>query len=257
MAKRSSSPLHLLSVLNDIEKLRRRRVPGAQLEPRMVLLRQWQSNRLARTYSDLLAQPRFRPACIFFLDDLYGARDFSQRDEDIEQMYDFMQRFVPEPLIRPLTLTVGLHYLTQDLDQRLRDVLVEQLGLTDTLTIAQYAEAYRRCDNQAERAQQIELIGEVGERLESIVKLPLIGAAMRVARGPAVRAGWEELAEFMERGYKAFTHMREAKTFLNTIRQREMRALDRIFMGHPDPFGFGDDEIKPWRAGLPADPAAA
>jgi hypothetical protein len=201
-------------------------------------MRSWQSRRLARTYEDLLAHPRYRPACRFFLEDLYGPRDFSQRDHDLRQMHDFLQSFVPDPLIRPLTQTVELHFLTQDLDARLLDVLVHRLGLTDTLTVALYAEGYRLCDNYGERVQQIDRIVQIGELLESIVRLPLIGTAMTVARGPAQRAGWVELTDFLERGYAAFKHMRGATLFLATMRQREMRILDKIYASDPDPFGF-------------------
>ena len=42
-------------------------------------LRVWQAARLERTHSDLLASPRYRAATRFFLDELYGSKDFSQR----------------------------------------------------------------------------------------------------------------------------------------------------------------------------------
>jgi hypothetical protein len=227
-----------LQALLDIEKMRHQRVASGPLDPQVALLRNWQSRRLARTYADLLEHPRYRPACRFFLDDLYGPRDFSQRDHDLTQMYEFVKTFVPASLIRPLARTVELHFMTHDLDARVLDALTNRLGVTDTLTAALYAEAYRLCNNYAERVQQIDLIVEIGELLDSLVRLPLIGAAVTVARGPARRAGWVELTDFLERGYAAFKHMRGSTFFLSTIRQREMRILDKIYAGDPDPFGF-------------------
>lgn len=227
-----------LQALLDIEKMRHERIETAGLDPQVALLRRWQSARLARTYADLLAHPRFTKACRFFLDDIYGERDFSQRDYDLTRMYEFAQTFVPDSLIRPLARTVELHFMTQELDARLLDALVNRLGVTDRITVALYAEGYRLCNNYAERVQQIERIVEIGDLLDRLVKVPLIGTAVAVARGPARRAGWVELTDFLERGYEAFRHMRGATFFLSTIRQRELRILDQIFANDPDPFGF-------------------
>lgn len=244
---KSSRPGRLLGVFHEIEKLKHEPVSAGQLDPKAALLRSWQSNRLAHTYADLLDSSRYRPACLFFLEDIYAARDFSQRDHDMEQMHDFMQHFIPETMLHPLSVTVELHRLTNELDNRLLDALVNRLGVTDTITPELYAEGYRVCDNYAERVQQIDLIHEIGRRLDGIVRSPLTGAMLNVAKGPARRAGWTELTDFLERGYKAFKHMRGSKYFVETVRKREMRILDRIFAKHPDPFGpeSGDQPGSP------------
>lgn len=239
MAKSSSSkPTRgTLNILHEIEKLKHTDVTSAGLDPKLTLLRLWQSQRLAQTYSDLSATARYRPACEFFLNELYGARDFSQRDHDMEQMYAFMQRVFPAEMIRPLQLTVELHRLTQVLDGQLLEVLVNQLGLTDSLTAAMYAEAYRRCDNYVERAKQIESIYKIGLMLDEIMDQPLTGAALTLGKIPARRAGWQELTDFLDHGYKAFRHMRGgAEFFLNTIREREKTILDKIYAEQPEPF---------------------
>lgn len=235
MKKRAANPLQALL---DVEKLRHERIETAGLDPKEALLRAWQSRRLGTTYADLLGHPRYEPACRFFLDDLYGPRDFSQRDYDLTRMYEFAQTFVPAALIQPLARTVELHFMTHALDAQLLDALVNKLGVTDRITTALYAEGYRVCDNYAERARQIDMIVEIGELLDRLVRVPLIGAAVTVARGPARRAGWVELTDFLERGYTAFRHMKGATFFLSTVRQREMRSLDKIFARDPDPFGF-------------------
>jgi hypothetical protein len=237
-------PATPLGFVGELGKLKRRTVRG-ELDARVAWLRQWQMRRLARTYADLLDEPRFAPACRFFLDDIYAARDFSQRDEDMKTMYTLMRRFVPEPVIHPLALTVRLHEQTERLDSALLDALLNQVKAGERLTIAEYAEAYRLCDNYADRVTQIEWIVEIGQELERIVKLPLTGTALALARAPARRAGYDELAGFLERGYKAFKHMRGAAGFLGVIQRRERQALDRMYAHHPDPFGFGADVAVP------------
>lgn len=239
-----------LGLLRELRKLRHTRVAGGPPDPQLLAVRQWQTERLARSYADLLAHPRFAPACRFFLDDIYAPRDFTQRDHDMVQMHEFMRRFVPAGLIRPLTLTVRLHALTERLDRALADALFKTLGLSGPITMECYTEAYRLCDNYDERVTQIEWVAEIGEHLDRIVRQPLTGTVLAMAAGPARRAGWDELTGFLERGYRAFKHMRGARPFLQVVTRRERRFLDRIYAGDPDPYGFQAAAGQPGPAGV-------
>src|SRR5512134_4045998 len=60
-----------------------------------LLVRAWQADRLARTYADLLANPRYAAAAAFFLSDLYGPKDFSARDEAVGRIIPTMTRMLP------------------------------------------------------------------------------------------------------------------------------------------------------------------
>ena len=55
-------------------------------------------------------------------------------------------------------------------------------------------------------------------------------------RRPARLAGFGELQDFLERGFRAFRHMEDASEFLDTIERRETQILDRIYARHPHPF---------------------
>ena len=226
---------HLLVELRKHTKSKHDARTGPGLSPQMRLLRAWQTERLAHTYRDLLENRRYGPACRFFLDDIYAPKDFTQRDHDIERMYNFMLKFIPERIIHSLTLAVELNTLTHQLDGALLDALM-QLGMTDALTADLYAAAYRRCDNYNERVKQIEYIVEIGRGLGKLARLPLIGMSLRLARGPAHQAGWFELQDFLERGLAAFKTMRGTKEFLRVVEEREMRILDNIFAAAPHPF---------------------
>lgn len=210
---------------------RHEKVAGRGLEPRMKLLREWQSERLAHTHADLLADRRFGPACRFFLSDVYAARDFSQRDHDIERMYSSMRLVLPSAMARALELVVELNALTHDLDEELLGVLVDELGMTDALTPEQYAEAYRRCDNRDERERQIDLVVAVGKEIDGLIRKPAVGLALRLARVPARLAGWHEMQDFFERGFDAFKKMEGADEFLRIVADRERRILDEIYAG--------------------------
>jgi hypothetical protein len=214
----------------------RRRVDSEELPPEVALLRTWQTNRLKHTYDDFLRSKRFRPAAIFFLSDIYAPTDYSQRNADLERFYDGLRRALPERALVVLADGIKLHQLTDELDYALAQALVDRLGVTVTITEAQYAEGYRICDNYEERLQQIRMIDTIGRGVDHMVRLPFVGLALKVAHAPAHLAGWQDLQGFLERGFSAFKHMKGADKFLGTIQHRETQILDRIFAGEPKPF---------------------
>lgn len=232
---------HLLDYVRAARVGRHHRVSGEELEHGMRLLRAWQSARLARTHADLLADPRYGPACEFFLTDVYAPRDFSQRDHDITRVYESMHSVMPRALSRVLEMTIALNELTKELDETLLDVLVDELGVKDEITEEQYAEGYRRSDTYDLRVRQIELILELGREIDRLVHKPAVGLALRLAGIPARLAGWHEMQDFIERGFAAFKHMKNAEPFLETITGRERRILDRIYEGVEDPFDVSEN----------------
>ncbi|MEI8166619.1 MAG: hypothetical protein WCG26_09570, partial [Chloroflexales bacterium] len=51
----------------------------------------FQSNRLRRDYHDLAAIPQYDAVGEFFFTEMYGPRDFSDRDEDARRIHHFIQ----------------------------------------------------------------------------------------------------------------------------------------------------------------------
>ena len=206
---------------------------GGVLRPDFALLARWQSGRLAWTHSDLLASPRFGPAARFFLSDLYGDQDYSPRDEGMERVYPAMVRLMPVGALKSIAMGITMHAMTQELDIRMVEVLFEQMGVTDQLDADRYAEAYRRCDNAADRARQIRLISDVGHTLDDVVHHSLVYNMVRLAKRPARMAGFGPLHDFIERGFVAFRHLDGASGFLQTIDRRETRIMESILAGRP------------------------
>lgn len=190
------------------------------------VLRAWQSRRLAATYADMLANPRYTRACRFFLDDVYAAQDFRQRDEEIRHLYEMIHHILPDIILKLVKTVIQLNDLTESLDERLWSVMQNELGVTDTITKDLYVAGYRLCDNYAERAHQIELIDQVGHMVDVTAKIPMIATTLKIVRGPVTSAGWGELHDWIERGFLAFQHMHGAKEFLAAIHNREIAFLN-------------------------------
>lgn len=214
----------------------RERPESGGLDPSLALLRNWQAARLRHTYTDLLETPRFRLACVYFLEDVYAARDFTARDHDIEQLYSLAERFIPSHFLVLFKALRELNNQVRELDALLLQALVEKLNLTDTLTAEMYAEAYRLCDNYEDRKYQIELLTAIIHDVGAGVRDPLVGPTLKLARIPASLGGWNEMYEFAIRGYEAFRSMRQPGVFAHTIESREMKILDNIFNSRDNPF---------------------
>ena len=225
----------LLQELQHNETLRHQPVAGTELDPHLVLLRTWQSERLARTYADLLADKQYRPACEFFLSDIYAPRDFSQRDHDTQRIHDFLSRVFPAHMVQLLTDVVELNTLSAELDQQLVNVLVDQLQVTDRITVELYAEGYRLCDNLTAREHQIDLVTRVVTQVGEGSRKRIIGVAMKLARVPVYQAGWVELYDFLRHGYDAFRQMRDVTSFVQIVEQRERHILNQLFANPPVP----------------------
>jgi len=191
-------------------------------------LRAWQAARLAKTHADLLASPKFNIAATFFLSDLYGPKDFSERDAEMEKVLPIMTTMLPVSGLRTLLLAVEVDALSERFDAEMVAVLGKRLD-QDGLALDDYAAAYRQVGDREGRELQIRLIGETGEALDALAHKTFAGAALKLMHGPAQLAGLGELHAFLERGFNAFRSLRRADEFLETIVQRERELTVSLF----------------------------
>ena len=214
-----------------LERLKALRGGGTKGGPRVAEVKKWQTARLMRTYADMSAAPRYHAATAFFVDDLYGPKDFSARDAALLKIVPVMARVLPAKAVETAALSVEVEAVSEALDHRLAEALGDA-----PLDERSYAEAYRASSTPEERARQIGLIVEVGHRLDALVKWPLVFRTLKLMRTPARVAGLSDLQDFLERGFQAFDAMHGADEFLATIEGRETAILRRLFAAEPEPF---------------------
>ena len=198
--------------------------------PRLKEVKAWQGRRLAGTYADLSAQPRYAAATRFFLDDLYGPKDFSSRDEAMMRILPAMTRMLPASAVETAALAIELEALSESLDQRLARALPP--GPIDAES---YGAAYRSSGEPAERERQIELLVAVGQRLDTLVRRPFVHRTLRLMRRPAKLAGLADLQDFLERGFVAFRDMQGSRPFLDAVAEREGAIASALWAGEPWP----------------------
>ncbi|MFN3703976.1 FFLEELY motif protein [Thermomonas sp.] len=211
------------------------------VEPRNLLpwlkpLQAWQARRLETSFSAFLRDPERRPAARFFLDEVYGDQDFRQRDADIARVVPMMQRVLPAALLETLADAIALAALSHAFDLRMAAALHALAPASHPLNVALYAQAYRRVGHPRLRARQIALIDAVGQGLSEAVRMPGVGALLRVSRLPARAAGLGTLQSFLERGFAAIVQLDDIGAFLAAIRGQETRVMQRLLAGQADPF---------------------
>ena len=199
-------------------------------ERRRASLRAWQAARLARTHADLLASERFGEAAAFFLSDLYGPKDFGERDAELERILPLMTTVLPVSGLATLLLAIEVDALSERLDAAMVGVLGAQLDTPD-MSEAAYGDAYREVGDRPGREAQIRLIGETGEALDAFAQKPFVRMALKMMHGPAKMAGLGELQAFLERGFDAFRTMRDASEFLDSVVSREREFSASLFSG--------------------------
>jgi hypothetical protein len=187
-------------------------------------LKAYQQRRFAHTYADLLATPRYGAAARFFLEELYGPSDFSQRDAEFARVVPALVRLFPRDVVDTVATLAQLHALSEQLDS----AMAGQLADTGT-DAAAYVEAWRSIGRQADREQQVALTLAVGRDLDRLTRKPLLRHSLRMMRGPARAAGLSALQGFLESGFDTFLAMHGAQEFLGTVSTREHALLNALF----------------------------
>ncbi len=214
----------ILADLKRVETERRARAADPALDAAVVALKAYQQKRFETTYADLLADPRYRAAARFFLEELYGPHDFTRRDAQFARIVPGLVRLFPREVIDTVAHLAALHALSEELDTE----MARHLGAR-ALDRAAYVQAWQRTGRPHERRRQIELMHRVGLDLDVYTRNPLLRHSLRMMRGPARLARLEALQQFLESGFDTFREMRGAQSFLALIVRRETELADRLF----------------------------
>ncbi|HPU53995.1 MAG TPA: hypothetical protein PK359_20730, partial [Burkholderiaceae bacterium] len=227
MSTSSDAGRRLSEAAAQVSSMRRAIAADPSLRQWAQAVKHWQAARLAVTHADLLAAPGTRAAARFFLDDLYGAKDFSRRDTELMRLVPTMARLLPERALATVADAVELDALSERFDE----AMARLLRRTSEREIAEadYAKAFRQASTQAQREHQLDLVMRIGHSLEGLVRHPLIGRLLGAMQAPARLAGLQEMHDFLARGFGAFKGMPSSSVFLGQIDRRERAIMARIF----------------------------
>jgi hypothetical protein len=216
-----SAGASILGHLRVVNEERAARAGDATLAARVEAVKRYQQRRFEHTYADLLAHPRYAGAARFFLDELYGPADFTQRDAQFARIVPALVRLFPADVVDTVSTLADLHALSERFDSAMGRRVA-----SPSIDAAVYARAWLECGDDPGRERQIGLLLHVGEDLDRLTRNTLLRHSLRLMRTPARAAGMGALQTFLESGFDTFRAMRGAESFLALIGERE-RALAR------------------------------
>lgn len=216
-----------------VSRLRDAALVRPELGAAVSRVKQFQSRRFASTYADLIADPRYRAATRFFLDELYGDTSYAERDAQFSRVAGAIQRLLPEQAVKTAVALAELHALSEQLDQALGVAWLGSHVAANTDETSRYIEAWRLVGCRADRDTQLRIVMDIGAELERLTRTTGLRVMLRMMRGPAHAAGLGALQSFLEAGFDTFASMSNhgpgSKGFLAIIRQRESRLIELLF----------------------------
>jgi len=190
-------------------------------------LQHWQCERLLVTHDDLAQQKRYQKAMAFFVDELYGPKDFSQRDADLVRVIPKLAKVLPDKAMNAMDDALSLNALSFDLDMAMAQYLQAHFP-DEPINRDNYALAYRHVGRIDDRTHQIDIISHLGDQLADVIKIRGIGMLISLSRRPAKLAGLLALHEFLERGFDAFKALGDVQSFIQPVLVREKAIMQTL-----------------------------
>lgn len=191
-----------------------------------------QAARFAGTYADLLCANDTAACARFFLEELYGAADFSARDAQFARVASFLERTLPERLLQACVRLAQLHACTEQMDLALARLWPAAGTAQPSAESASYVHAWRALDAAAQRRWQLESVVTMGQTLTELTRKPGLRLLLRAMREPAQLAGLSQLQRFLETGFDTFAQLARdrpaVQRFLQTVAAREASWLDQL-----------------------------
>ena len=236
----------IIEHLRQVDVERRRREAAPVLKGAVQAVKAYQQRRFRLTYADLLATARYGAASRFFLEELYGPIDFSQRDAQFARVVPALVRLFPAEVVRTVDTMARLHAVSEQLDSEMGAHLT---GFEAEASA--YIHAWQATGRADAREAQIALTLEVGAALARYTRKPLMYQTLRLMRGAARAANLGNLQRFLESGFDAFRAMNGADEFLSVIACRERHLANTLFTGdskrdnHPElPRNITDPTVR-------------
>lgn len=217
----------------EVERLRQesRTVPG--IAAAVTAVKRFQAARFAGTYADLLASSAYAPAARFFLQELYGDRDYADRDAQFARIAHAVEKLFPRDVADTAANLATLHALTESLDH----AMARAAPLEGADDVPGYVRAWKAVDRRPDRERQLDTVVALGSEMARITRTPGLRLMLKMMRGPAAAAGLSSLQRFLEAGFDTFAALAKqrggAEQFLATIQQRERQLMDVLFDAGP------------------------
>jgi hypothetical protein len=218
--------------VSSVAKLRQLTLDQPVLGRAIHEVKQFQAQRFTCSYRDLLASQHYGPAAQFFLEELYGDKDYSQRDEQFARIAGALERVFPAQVVETAVALAQLHLLTETLDF---DMAEQWANSRESSDVQRYVHAWASVARRADRQMQLETVMKIGTELDKLTRTRGLRLMLKMMRQPAHLAGLSSLQHFLELGFDTFYAMGHGSRsenslhFLNLVQAREAALLEMLF----------------------------
>lgn len=188
----------------------------------------WQADYMLPFFSDLLEPAGYAEAVDFVISDLCGV-GVSERDHDIQRATPVIVRSLPTQALDAAAAAVELNAAALEINLGIWRALLVGGELPSTIAETDYRDACRSVSSFEECMELVGLAVVLGERLQTLVRMPLIGGLLRTMRLPAQVAGFTALQAFLETGYLTFRRISDIDRFLDQLGARLDQVFDHIY----------------------------
>ena len=226
--------MHAKDIIRDavsrVEQIRQTAASTPKLAQAVSEIKAFQARRFKGSYFDLLQTKQYKPATLFFLEELYSEKDYSDRDAQFSRIAGTLERLFPKQVVQTAVVLAQLHSLTEELD-----LAMAQNWLTnpERNPIKRYITTWNAVGRRQDRNAQLNGALNVGQELVVLTRTPGLRMALKMMRRPANLAGMGALQHFLESGFDTFAAMgKEADGtdfFLNTVKERESALINQLF----------------------------
>jgi hypothetical protein len=220
------------TAVGEVMAMRQRHAADAALGAAVRAIKRVQAQRFTHTYADLLRDERFGPPAQFFLTELYGDKDYTDRDQQFARIAGPLERIFPADVVATAETLAELHRLSEHLDDRMAEAwrALEPLRLD---AAARYLRAWRNVGERDQRQLQLHSVLELGHELADLTAMAGLRSLLRTMRLPARLAGLSALQAFLEAGFDTFAVLSRSPgavpRFLATIAERENAWIAQLF----------------------------
>lgn len=188
----------------------------------------FQQNRLKAAYDDLLTDSQYGPVAAFFFSEVYAPKDFSDRNHAVRELHHKLRGQIHDGIFKTVSDVIELHEMSEALDERMASTL-RAMGAGTDFDDYDYACAYRRLDNEAERHAHLSLVLDTIRSFHELSRSWSIGLSLRAAGAAARLLGVGHIMAFIREGYNSFRAIQNIEILLQVIKAREKSWHDHFW----------------------------
>ena len=228
--KNMSAKQIIQTAVDSVVQLRQLAMNKPDLAQAVSEVKAFQARRFTGSYIDLLQTKQYKSATLFFLEELYSEKDYSDRDAQFSRIAGTLERLFPKQVVQTAVALAQLHCLTEELDLAMAQSWLDN---PEPNAITRYIAAWHAVGRRQDRNAQLSGALRVGQELVVLTHTPGLRIALKMMRRPAKLAGMAALQHFLESGFDTFAAMGNQPDgtdfFLNTVKKRESALIDQLF----------------------------